>query len=385
MNLATVHPSACSVRRVILRTYCVLSLAFAVVCCLFSLAALSGTVWAEGAQPEKLNPATAAAGPKIQFSETVFDFGKVIVGQVVKYQFIFTNTGSQVLELKDVKSTCGCTSSGSWTRRVNPGATGKIPIEFHTGAFNGPVTKVITVTINDTNQSAPTLQIKGVVWRPIEVTPEAAAFTGVLDTLSNAVTTIRIVNKEEQPLTLSAPESNYRCVAVELTTNTPGKEYQLTVRLVPPLGLGNVFGNITIKTSSTNMPTLTIPAWVVAQAPIMVTPQFLTLPAQPSANQTTQHVTIRCLWSAPLALSEPAINVPGVSIQLVELQPGRFYDVGLILPPAFELPRGTNVEFKVRSNHPQHPFITVPIVARPAPVATPSMPAPTSGATAPGR
>jgi hypothetical protein len=164
-----------------------------------------------------------------------------------------------------VHASCGCTAAGDWTRQVEPGQTGSIPIQFHSGNFSGDVAKTITVTCNDTNQPNVTLQIKANIWRPIDVTPQYAVFN--INTESPAETrTVRIVNNEQTPLTLSPPESNNAVFAAELTTNQPDKEFLLTVKTVPPLAAGMAHGQITIKTSSTNMPLINVSAMANVQS-----------------------------------------------------------------------------------------------------------------------
>ncbi len=57
---------------------------------------------------------------------------------------------------------CGCTTAGAWTREVEPGQTGTIPIQFNTMAYNGQVFKQVTVNCNVTNQPLVFLQLKGI-------------------------------------------------------------------------------------------------------------------------------------------------------------------------------------------------------------------------------
>src|SRR5690349_7331106 len=73
------------------------------------------------ANPASVTPAPASApqqaeagkaGPKAQFAVPVYDFGRVQAGDVVKYTFIFTNTGDQTLEVSHVQPSCGCTTAG---------------------------------------------------------------------------------------------------------------------------------------------------------------------------------------------------------------------------------------------------------------------------------
>lgn len=319
-------------------------------------------------------PATALSdSPRIQFAETNFDFGKAVGGEVVKHDYIFTNSGSRLLVISNVKSTCGCTSSSSMSRQVEPGKTGTIPLEFFTENYSGPVAKTVTVISNDTNQPPVALQIKGTIWRPIEVTPKAAVLSGLLDSPSNSFTVLNITNKQDEPLTLFEPASNNRLIAAELKTNRLGQEYQLIVKLVPPLGSGNVFGEITLKTSAAKMPLLKVSAFAVRQQVVTVMPAQLTLPAVPIANSLTQYVSIRSIWANPLTLSDPAVNAAGVSLEIKELQPGRYFTVVVGFPPGFKTGQNDKVELSIKSNHPQFPVIKVPVVLLP-PTSTASKP-----------
>src|SRR5262249_13233110 len=85
------------------------------------------------------------AGPRIQFSEPAFDFGKVSFGTVVQHDYIFTNTGDQLLVIKDVHPACGCTTVRNWSREIAPGKAGTISINFETANISGPVAKSIMV------------------------------------------------------------------------------------------------------------------------------------------------------------------------------------------------------------------------------------------------
>jgi hypothetical protein len=304
-------------------------------------------------------------GPRIYFPEPIYDFGTTIVDHVVNHTFVFTNVGNQVLELQEVKSTCGCTTAGEWSHRVEPGKGGVIPVEFHPGPhFNGPVVKPVMVSCNDTSRMGLTLQVKGIVWHPIDVVPSSAAFSGVLETPTNLFRTIRITNQEDQPLILSEPRSNQRAIAADIITNEPGRSYELTVRLVPPLGAGNVFGEISLKTSSTNMPTIAVPVWAIAQPAVMVLPPQLDLPPGPFTNKVTRSVSVRNNGSAPLELSDLALSITGVDAKLYELQKGQYFTVMLTFPEGFERAKGQPIELSFKSNNPKFPLLRVPIIPR---------------------
>lgn len=329
-------------------------------------------------------PVAGGSGPKIAFATPIYDFGRVKAGELVKYTYVFTNVGGATLQVSNVRVSCGCTTSGEWTRQVEPGKTGNIPIQFNSANFNGAVGKTITVTCNDTNQPTVILQIKGTIWKPIDVNPQFAVLNVTSEMPSNA-TTVRILSNEQDPLTLSAPECNNRAFAVELRTNQPGKEFQLIIKTVPPLPAGNVQGQITLKTSSTNMPVINVNAWANVQPVLTVMPPQIMLPVAPLANALAPTISIRNSGTNMLALSEPALDAKGVDVQLKEIEPGRSFTVTATFPAGFEMVQGQKVELSLKSNHPQFPTIKVPVIQppRPAPPAVPPGPpaAPTADAT----
>src|SRR6185295_7581936 len=111
-----------------------------------------------------------------------------------------------------------------WSKKVEPGMSGKIPVQFNTGSYGGQVTKIVTVTSNDKLQPTVTLQIKGLIWKPVELSSQWAVLNMTSETVSNAATSVRIINNQEEPLTLSPPESNNPFFTFVLKTNQPGKE-----------------------------------------------------------------------------------------------------------------------------------------------------------------
>jgi hypothetical protein len=324
--------------------------------------------------------AASVAGPRIHFAEPMHDFGKIKHGEAVKYTYIFTNIGDRLLEVTAVRTSCGCTTAGEWSRQVEPCKSGNIPVQFNSGNYDGPVGKSITVTCNDTNQPTVVLQIKATIWKPIEVTPQHVFLNVTADAPSTA-TTVRIVNNENAPLTMSLPEVSNSAFAVELRTNQPGKEFQLIVKTVPPLPAGSVQGQITLKTSSTNMPVINVGVQANVQQDVTVMPFQIQLPAAPLANPMPSTIVIRNNGMNALALSEPAMNAKDVKVQLKEIQAGRSFTVTLTFPAGFEIAQGEKVELSVKSNHPQLPLIKVPVIQpqRPAPSAvhlkTPTLPA----------
>ena len=327
-----------------------------------------------GAQPTLApSPATAptnAMGPRIQFATTVYDFARARQGDPVKYTYIFTNTGDQLLILTNVQPQCGCPTAGDWTRQVEPGKTGSIPIQFNSAGYNNAVFKQVTVTCNDKRQSILFLQLKGTIYRPFEVNPQLAVLNLSPDS-EGASTVVNITNNMEEPLTLSAPESNNRAFTAELKTIEAGKGYQLIVSAVPPLS-GTAQGQITLKTSWTNPSVLNVPVYANVQPAVLAIPSHIILPPAPLASAQTSSVMIQNNSTNQLTLSDPAVNAQGVGTQIKEVQPGRSFSVLVTFPQGFETTPGQQVELTVKSSNPKFPLVRVPVTQYPRPVAPPA-------------
>src|SRR2546425_1047371 len=326
--------------------------------------------------PPAAVPAATNAGPKIQFQTPVYDFGKIKSGEPVKYTFIFTNTGDAVLILANVQPSCGCTTAGEWSHQVEPGKTGTIPVQFNSANYGGQVLKTVTVTSNDKGQPSFGLQVKGTVWKPIDVQPTFAVINIPPDTQTNMTTKVHIVNNMEELITLSAPESNNKSFTAELKTNTVGKDFEVVITASPPFEQPNLQGQITLKTSSTNAPVLSVTAWANVQQAVVVSPPQVMLAAGPLANKQTVSIMIQNNSANAMQLSEPKVDTQGVEVALAEPNPGRSFTATLNFPQGFELAQGAKAEFSVKSDNPRFPLIKAPVPQMAKPVAIPVAPQP---------
>jgi hypothetical protein len=325
-----------------------------------------------GAQTTSAPPADAisstnAVGPRMQFATPSYDFGRVKAGELVKYTYVFTNTGDRVLMLTGVQPGCHCTTAGDWTKQVEPGQTGSIPIQFDTVGNNGTVIRQVTVTCNVPKQPYTLLQLRGSVYRPIDFNPPMALLNLPPDGETASVV-VNITNNTDEPLMLSDPQINNRIFSALLTTNTPGKAFQLTVAVIPPVPMGYVPGQISFRTGWTNPAVVTLPVGASVQPAIMIIPSYLTLAAGPLANAVTNSVMIRNNSTHALQLSEPVVNVPGVEAQIKETQPGKSFTAVVAFPQGFEIPRGQHVELSLKSSNPRSPVLKVPIMQLPRPI-----------------
>ena len=205
------------------------------------------------------------------------------------------------------------------------------------------------------------LQITGKVWTPVSVTPARAFFQYTDDSTNSESRSIRIVNNEAEPLVLELPEWTNANFRVALKTVKDGREFSLEVATVPPMAGATVSAPINLKTSSKELPVITIPVTGMSRPAVTVSPAQIVLPASPLVSELRSGVSIHCLGGAALKLSEPACTGPGVKLELRELQPGRAFHLSAVFPAGFALEAGQAVELQVNSSHPKFPTIRVPV------------------------
>jgi hypothetical protein len=300
-------------------------------------------------------------GPKIEVASPIFDFGKVKQGEFVRHEFVIKNSGSSTLEITAVNPGCGCTTPDNWDKRVEPGKTGVIALQFNSAGFSGSVAKTATVTSNDP-QATIVLQIKGDVWTPFFVSPKMALFNVSSETATSETKVIRIVSQVEQPVTLTGVEGTNAAFRTELTTVNPGKEFELKITSVPPFGPSSISAPVTVKTSASEAPTISVLAQLIVQQAVVATPERIILPSGPLTGTTTTVLTVRNNGKDPLALSDPKINISGGEVTVKDVQPGKLFHVSVTFPTGFEVTPAKHVEVSLKSNHSKFAVIRVPVV-----------------------
>jgi hypothetical protein len=321
------------------------------------------SLWATLAVAEEPTATPVApAKPAIRFTSTVYDFGKVDGDTQVECIFQFANEGTAPLEVNGVGPSCGCMKTIGWDRRVEPGQTGIIVVQYSSEHYIGDFSKSVSVTCNDPNQPKNTLEIKGVVWRAIEIKPPSAVLNLCAE-VPSASTTVRLISHLDEPLTLSDLTVSGAMVSVQLQTNQPGKEYQLIVGSPLPTPTNSQQGLITLKSSSTNMPLVQIRTYINVLPVLMAIPAQIKLPPLPLAGAFTNKFWVRNNGTNELVLSDPPVNADGVGVKIAP-DPASSTPLSVItvFPSGFDIPPGSNLQLRLKSNDPLFPILTVPII-----------------------
>jgi len=110
-----------------------------------------------------LFPQLCHAAPVMKLSTDKWDMGEINQWTNPSLTVGITNAGDEDLVIKDVKSSCGCTSVLLSEKAIKPGETGFLRIDFSSYLSTGPVKKIVRLTTNDPARKVYDIRITGSV------------------------------------------------------------------------------------------------------------------------------------------------------------------------------------------------------------------------------
>ncbi len=84
----------------------------------------------------------------VQVIDSVYNFGQVVDGEKVEYNFRFKNSGIKPLIVQNVSASCGCTVPQKPEEPIAPGQIGFIKVIFDSKGRVGSTNKDVTVVSN---------------------------------------------------------------------------------------------------------------------------------------------------------------------------------------------------------------------------------------------
>jgi hypothetical protein len=200
-------------------------------------------------------------GPKISLQQIEYDFGTVEQGTIVKHSFIITNNGGDVLIIKDVSASCGCTAANPDKRELSPGESTNINVEFNTNGRSGKQRKAVYVETNDPDNKKLELKIYGTIVKKMKESigsnqpkiyfNESEHDFGTIKEGKVVDYLFKFSNKGDAPLKIKNVETSCGCTAALVSSKTiePGNEGTLKVELNTKDRSGKMSRSITISSN----------------------------------------------------------------------------------------------------------------------------------------
>ncbi len=199
------------------------------------------------------------AAPQLVAEQLSYNFGEVLQGGKVDYTFRFRNAGDEVLEISNVRSSCGCTAVLLSARRIAPGDIGELQATFDSTRFHGAVSKVISVDSNDPQHPQVNFSLFGNVKVELVLNPDRVRWGKVnRNELLEAQVIIR--NLSPKPINLQPPETTNPEVSAELSALQilPGEQVELRLSAKLPDNKPRLGGYVLIGTDYAGHPQLRV-------------------------------------------------------------------------------------------------------------------------------
>ncbi|HZC45271.1 MAG TPA: DUF1573 domain-containing protein, partial [Candidatus Acidoferrum sp.] len=122
------------------------------------------------------NSAPPGHAPKAAVDTPLYDFGSALEGTMVKHTFTIKNNGQGYLDIRGVKTSCGCTTGEPSKTHVAPGDTSEIAVLFDTHFQKGHQVRTITAATNDPDNPQVAMTMQGTVKKQVEAVPGEVSF-----------------------------------------------------------------------------------------------------------------------------------------------------------------------------------------------------------------
>ncbi len=142
----------------------------------------------------RAKPATRSLA-RMDFARKYHDFGAMMDDESHHTEFKFTNTGSEPLEILNIRADCGCTVPEMDKKRYEPGESGTVNVTLNPEGKSGSFERRVTILTNDAN-GASELVIAAAVTPIVEVVPQVVT-VGSTDRSKTITRTLSVTGRTD--------------------------------------------------------------------------------------------------------------------------------------------------------------------------------------------
>lgn len=117
---------------------------------------------------------TGLAQPRIEVVPEHLDFGDLQGWETRDAEVIIRNVGDQVLRIRQIESTCGCTVPELEVKQIAPGAETVMHVHFNSKTFQGPQHRYLHIYSNDPLRGSYDFLVTADIKVPLYMTPSTS-------------------------------------------------------------------------------------------------------------------------------------------------------------------------------------------------------------------
>ena len=160
---------------------------------------------------------------------------------VLEAKFHFTNTGREAVDVRQIESSCGCTTAELAQRHFAPGESGDIVARYTVGGHVGQQTKTVAEFTTD-RDTPTTLTLAVQIPEVMRITPPYVSWKHAETGKPKAITLEQL---QDTPIDDISVQSSSAAMTVTLQTLVKGRKYRLDV--TPAQTTQTAFATLTIR------------------------------------------------------------------------------------------------------------------------------------------
>ncbi len=301
--------------------------------------------------------------PRIQFEETVYDFGVAGQREKIRHEFVFKNTGGRPLTIKGARATCGCIAEIVTKKIVEPGESGSITVIFETRQYRGRHEKSVFVESDDPGNPVIELTMAGLIRTDAVVIPRFLYF-GDVEKGQEVVRVVKLVRIGSEAFALHKIDSSAHFLSVSHSRlkGERNEGMEIRVRLEPNAPVGKFAEVITLHTSRKKRPRIDVPVAGNVLGRISVTPQMLSMGALKKGETAARKLNVADKDGADLRIFAVDAGVPFISSEVAEVDGGAGFEISFTAAPNAPA-GGMNGMITIQTDDPDQPIIKIPFHA----------------------
>ncbi|MGA7872583.1 MAG: DUF1573 domain-containing protein [Candidatus Binatus sp.] len=276
------------------------------------------------------NSAPPGHEPKAAVTNPLYDFGTALEGTMVKHTFTIKNTGQGYLDIRGVKTSCGCTTGSPTKMHVAPGDTSDIDVAFDTHFQKGHQVRTITAFTNDPDNPQVAMTMQGIIKQQVQAQPSEVSFgnvkKGTEDTREVLINDLYPVPGPFSVGPLSNSNSSIKVVQEKRPDGKPGALLKVSLLKTMPVG---PFDD-TIKVTTNRVP-LQVDVFGTVTGDLNVDPAQVSFGIVPHGQDIVRIFKLSNQGPHPVKVLEVASSSPAVGAVAEPVTPGREYKVTVTL------------------------------------------------------
>jgi hypothetical protein len=306
----------------------------------------------------------------VVFSETAFDFGRVVRGEPIEHEFIVRNDGTAPVRVLRASMTPPILAT-RMPGVIPPGTTAHIATRLDTAQLQGAFQGELVVHLDDPSRPEVALSFEGEVVGQVEVAPMPALFV-VGQRGRGAASSVELINHEAEPLQILDIQHSQDAFSTTVEPLVPGSRYRLTVTLRPDGPGGRRSDPILIRTSSRTVPSIRIVAHTDLRNRVYVFPDSVDLGSFELARAKSEPSLLAGVAQTLMVYQVDGTDfqirldtdVPGLFLKSERGPAGDRHQITVQLQPGNLRAGDVAGSIRIRTNDPQFPQVLVPVHGR---------------------